>query len=85
MAPLKAVVYQNPPARGDMTPKEFNHSHIILPRRMTPDHGVPITTLTGLLDLLDALNDELAGAPGLIPLLAITLRDELEGVLSYDR
>jgi hypothetical protein len=56
----------------------------ILPQA-PPHHDVPITTLTGLLDLLDVLADELAAAPGIIPILSRTLRDELDEVLRHVR
>jgi hypothetical protein len=45
--------------------------------------GQPITSLLGLLDLLTVLEDQLAGRPGIIPVLANALRDELEGVVGH--
>jgi hypothetical protein len=61
-----------------------NLFYSILPHGMTPHHDVPIATLVGLLDLLDALDDELTTAPGIIPLLGLTLREELQEVVSHD-
>lgn len=49
----------------------------ILPQGLPLHHDIPTTTLTGLLDLLDALDDELTDAPGIIPILSRTLREEL--------
>jgi hypothetical protein len=47
--------------------------------------GTPIISIVGLLDLLTALEDQLAACPGAIPVLANTLRDELEEVVDDGR
>jgi hypothetical protein len=47
--------------------------------------GTPTVSLAGLLDLLTALEDQLAACPGAIPVLANTLRGELEGVVDDGR
>jgi hypothetical protein len=54
-----------------------------LPHPPFHPHESPMVSLSGLLDLLDALEDQLACAPGIIPLLSNTLRDELEEVADY--
>jgi hypothetical protein len=47
----------------------------------TPGRDVPIVGLPGLLDLLTAMEDQLASCPGIIPLLRNTLREELVEVV----
>jgi hypothetical protein len=49
----------------------------------TPLVTTPTVSLAGLLDLLTVLEDQLAGRPGIIPVLANALRDELEGVVGH--
>jgi hypothetical protein len=46
---------------------------------------VPLLTLQGLVDLMDALHDDLMAQEGLVPLFSASLRDELLGVLGHDR
>jgi hypothetical protein len=63
------------------------HHNSIFPDHIIPHaNGMPIATsimsLSGLLDLLDALADVTNTAPGLIPLLSHALAEELGEVVS---
>jgi hypothetical protein len=44
---------------------------------------VPLLSLQGLLDTLDALQPELESQGGLVSVFSIALREELAGVLGY--
>jgi hypothetical protein len=45
---------------------------------------VPLLSLQGLLDLLDALQPELDSQGGLVSVFSIALREELVGVVGHD-
>ena len=64
--------------------QDNNFSETILPQ-MPLSCGVLTLSVVGLLDLLTALEDQLGNCPGIIPLLANTLRSELEGVVDDGR
>ncbi|HZA25787.1 MAG TPA: hypothetical protein VFA32_24860 [Dehalococcoidia bacterium] len=52
-----------------------------IPLPSTP-RETPTLSITGLLDLLTALEDQLVACPGSIPVLSITLRDVLAEVVN---
>lgn len=63
--------------------KNFNPTNDL--PQITPSCGTPTVSLTGLLDLLTVLEDQLAACPGAIRVLANTLREELGEVTGDGR